>query len=98
MHTHPLKNLRQQRGISQSQVAQLAGISQGSVARIEAGGRLGHSATAAAVARALNVPLAEVIEPQQLSFQADVAGWLGLDPADPSVQTYMTKLYQEVTR
>lgn len=56
---HPLKAIRQQRGLSQEQLAALAGVNASTVCRIERGHETKLS-TLRAVARALRVPVAEI--------------------------------------
>ena len=55
MTEHPLKTLREARELTQVDLAALAGVSQPSVSRIEAGGHLYRGTALLKVAQALNV-------------------------------------------
>jgi DNA-binding XRE family transcriptional regulator len=53
----PVKVLRKHRGLTQAELAAVAGVSQGYVAELEAGRKTGAPETLKALARALGVPL-----------------------------------------
>jgi DNA-binding XRE family transcriptional regulator len=54
---HPIRAIRKYRGVTQSDVAQRAGLRQGYIADIEAGRKTGSAASLKAIAAALGVPL-----------------------------------------
>jgi DNA-binding XRE family transcriptional regulator len=54
---HPVRTIRQFRGLTQSDVAQRAGLRQGYIADIEAGKKTGSATSLKAIAAALGVPL-----------------------------------------
>lgn len=58
----PVKVLRKHRGLTQTELAAAAGVSQGYVAELEAGRKSGAPDTLKALARALGVPLAVLVE------------------------------------
>ena len=55
-----LRGLRQSRGLTQRELADLAGVSRGSIYRLENGLRGAYPVTVQALARALGVPPAEL--------------------------------------
>lgn len=99
---HPLKALRQSRGLSQSDVARAAGCSQSSVGRIEAGGRIAYGGALPKIADALGVGVSEIVTRDQchlaplLDRTALVASWLGLDPEAPGTVAYLEHLHNEL--
>ena len=54
---HPIRAIRKFRGLTQSDVADRAGLRQGYIADIEAGKKTGSAASLKAIAAALGVPL-----------------------------------------
>jgi DNA-binding XRE family transcriptional regulator len=54
---HPIRAIRKFRGLTQSDVAERAGLRQGYIADIEAGKKTGSAASLKAIAAALGVPL-----------------------------------------
>jgi DNA-binding XRE family transcriptional regulator len=54
---HPMRAIRKYRGLTQTEVAEKAGLRQGYIADIEAGKKTGSATSLKAVAAALGVPL-----------------------------------------
>lgn len=61
--SHPLRGARELRGWSAAEMARRSGLSEASISRIEARKRKPSADTVAKLARALNLPLAELLEP-----------------------------------
>lgn len=102
MTEHPLRALRRSRGLTQVQLAELAGVSQQRVSQIENGEHIYYGGTLMKIAKAVGVSVAEIIDRDQselatlLDRKAIIAGWLGLDPAAPGTEAYLTELRQEL--
>jgi transcriptional regulator with XRE-family HTH domain len=60
---HPMQGARELRGWSAADLARHAGVSEAAVSRIEARKRRPNAATVAKLARALGLPLADLLEP-----------------------------------
>lgn len=62
-HQHPLTRLRRERGIkSQHDLAELAGVSEGSIQKLEAGTRQRGGATMFRIAKALDLHPTDIVE------------------------------------
>ena len=61
--SHPLQGARELRGWSGAELARRAGVSEAAVSRIESRKRRPNVETVAKLAKALNLPLAELLEP-----------------------------------
>jgi transcriptional regulator with XRE-family HTH domain len=102
MPDHPLKVLRQHRGLTQEQAARLAQVSRASVARIEAGGHIEHGASVLKVARGLGVTVNEILNENQsdlaelLDRKSLIACWLGLDPTAPGTDAYLEQVRRDL--
>jgi DNA-binding XRE family transcriptional regulator len=59
---HPIRVIRKYRGLTQIDVAEQAGLRQGSIADLEAGKKTGSAASLKAIAAALGVPLDVIVE------------------------------------
>lgn len=59
---HPVRALREWRGLSQAALAEAAGVAQPTVARIESTTRGGSARTLSRLARALGVPVAALMD------------------------------------
>lgn len=58
-----VRRLRKDRGLSQAQLAELAGVEQGTISKIEVGSRRGDPETLERIAKALSVSVEELGEP-----------------------------------
>jgi DNA-binding XRE family transcriptional regulator len=58
---HPVRAIRKYRGLTQTAVAEQAGLRQGYIADIEAGRKTGSAASLKAIAAALGVPLGLIV-------------------------------------
>ena len=99
---HPLRELRSERDLSQEELADLAGVSQDSVSRIERGTNLVYGTAHFKVAAALGVPVSNVLDAEQcnLDTQLDwLVNRLGLDYEDPDgAVRVLGQLAREVAR
>lgn len=90
---HPLVQLRNERGLSQNQVAGRAGVSKATVSRIERGWQMEHIARSVrAIAESLDVSVNTIVAPDQLGGFEAAAHWFGLDPEHPNTRGYLEHL------
>jgi transcriptional regulator with XRE-family HTH domain len=73
-YTHPLNAVRKARGLTQRQLAKEAGVSVGSVMRIESDARLTSSFALVKIAMALGIPMSELAGPNQKAY-AEALEW-----------------------
>lgn len=96
MRNHPLTVLRARRHLTMQQVADLAGVTKGTVSLIEHNWSADRPTRAMRqVAEALDVPVADILAPGQITYQA-VAEFFNLDPADPDTRPYLLDLKESV--
>jgi len=101
---HPLKTLRAERHLTQAELAELAKVSDSTVARIESGAALVFSLSVCRIAAALGVPVQDIVNPGQcsteltavLSHKSMAAKWLGLDPDAPGTDRFLDDLREEL--
>jgi transcriptional regulator with XRE-family HTH domain len=65
MHTHPLRTVREQAGLTQRALAHKAGVSQTTIALVKSDKHIVHGVSLLRVARALGVTPSEIAGPNQ---------------------------------
>jgi transcriptional regulator with XRE-family HTH domain len=99
---HPLAHIRAKHGISAQRLAQMAGVSEGTISRIENHARVDRPTPAMKkIADALAVDVREIIAEGQVDSRgayATVADFFDLDPASPGSRIFLDQLKASVHR
>jgi transcriptional regulator with XRE-family HTH domain len=94
MSANRIRQLRLERGFSLTELAQKVGISDSHMSRVEAGARGLHLSKMDALARALGVPVAEILSSQTLGYLPDLAPYT--PPRGSAIERALTSTTQKM--